>query len=161
MPIKEHGKQQNIEHKQKGELYFLIILLILFSVFLIDALKYEGVMEGRINGSGVIPQFVSVLVLIMIAMLAIKTFERSDKRIKIVEILRFLFCREVIIMITMITLYAILIEKIHFVPTTMFFLFFTMLFLDKTKIGNKLVVSTCTIASILVIFRYIFNIILP
>lgn len=162
MPINEHSKQQNIEHKQKtGELYFLMILFLLFSVFFIDALKYEGVIEGRINGSGIVPQFISVVVLIMILMLFIKTLKNNDKKIKIAEILKFLFCREVIIIIMMIILYAVLIEKLHFVPTTMFFLFFTMLFLDKTRIGNKFVVSTCTIASIFVIFRYIFNIILP
>ena len=97
----------------------------------------------------------------MSALLFIQLMRERYKEGKITEVIKSLFCREVIIIIVMVTLYALLLEKLHFAPTTMLFLFFSMVLLERKKPVNKFIISAGTLASIILIFEYIFQVILP
>lgn len=162
MSAKDNEKQQLEESVQKpGELYFLLILFAIFSVFLYQSLKDKGLLEGEIGGSGTIPQLFTGAALIMIALLFIQFVKKNYKEGKILEVIKFLFSRDLIIIILLVVLYALLLESLHFILTTTLFLFFSMMFLERKKVANKLIISMATVAAIVLIFRYIFQVILP
>lgn len=162
MSINEQEKQKSLQSgKKAGELYFLFILFVLFVILLKEALKQEGILEGVSGGPGIIPQLMSGAALVMVVLLFIQLMRKHYKEGKIIEVIKSLFCREVITIIGMVVLYALLLERLHFVPTTMLFLFFSMILLDRKKTVNKLIISAGMVASIVLIFRYIFQVILP
>jgi putative tricarboxylic transport membrane protein len=162
MAVNENKKKHPVQSNKKlGEIYFLVILLALFALFFYEAMGDKGILSGNLGGSGTIPQLMAAAALIMIALLFVQFIKQQYKEGKILEVFKSLFTKELIGIIVMVVLYALLLEKLHFVFTTILFLFFSMILLDRKRIANKLIISVATVAVIVLIFRYIFQVILP
>lgn len=155
-------KQQSSQSDQKpGELYLLFMLLLVFVLFFYEALKNKGIMEGKISGPGIIPQLIAVGSIIMIFILFMQFISNHYKEAKVFEVIETLFSKDLIVIIVAVVLYALLLEKFKFILTSAVFLFFSMIALEPKKIINKLLISTVTLAFIVFIFKYVFQVVLP
>lgn len=155
-------KQQPAQSNQKpGELYFLSMLSLVFVLFLYEALKNKGLLEGKISGPGIIPQLIAVGSIIMIFILFMQFIKNHYKEGKVFEVIETLFSKNLVVIIVAVVLYALLLEKFKFILTSGAFLFFSMIALEPKKIINKLIISTATLVFIVLIFKYVFQVVLP
>lgn len=154
--------QQPVQSDQKpGELYFLFMLFLVFVLFSYESLKNNGLLEGQISGPGIIPQLIAVGSIIMIAVLFMQFIRNHYKEGKVSEVIEALFCKNLVVIIVAVFLYALLLEKFKFILTSAMFLFFSMVALEPKKIINKLIISTATLVFIVLIFKYVFQVVLP
>lgn len=156
---KVQGQETNKTEKP-GELYFIIFLFLLTGAFLFESFKLKGIMQGSSNGPGAIPQLMSLTILFMLCLVCIQ-YVRNHKEAAPVKVLRYLFSTEVITLLVLVTLYAFLLELLHFEITTLLFLWAGMFLLERRNPFKKLIISVCTLGSIILIFAYVFKVILP
>ncbi|WP_422443930.1 tripartite tricarboxylate transporter TctB family protein [Thermoanaerobacterium sp. DL9XJH110] len=161
--MEEKNEQFELQRTKKnpGELYFLLLLFIINGAFFIESLKLKGIMQGLYNESGFIPQIISAVSIIMISILIIHYIRGNDTEKKPFEALRYLFSRDVIILLVLVILYAFVLEILHFKLATFLFLYISMLMFDRNKPVQKFIISLGTLVSIVVIFAYLFQVILP
>lgn len=160
------NKEEQFEAKTKakqipGEHYFLIILLIINLAFCVESFKIKGILQKSYNEGGFLPQIITVASITMIIILSINHIEGNNLKIKIFDLIPFLFCREVVFLLIMVLVYVLMLNILHFKITTCLFLFATMFFLDKQKPLHKLAISLCTTCLIVVIFANVFQVLLP
>lgn len=144
-----------------GELYFLLLLFSVFSLFFYEALKQDGVLEGELAGPGVIPQLMIGASLIMVVMLLLQFRRNGYKEGKIINVINILFSKDLVAILMTVILYALLLENLKFILTSALFLFFSMVLLDRKKYFHKLMLSLASVAIIVLIFRYVFQVVLP
>lgn len=60
-----------------------------------------------------------------------------------------------------IIVYMILIQPLHFLPSSFAFLFASMIYLRGSSIIKSLIITTITLAGIYVVFQYFFRVVLP
>ena len=162
MSENNNENQQPVQSDQKpGELYLLSLLFLVFVLFFYEALKNKGLLEGQISGPGIIPQLIAGGSIIMIAVLFMQFIKNHYKEGKVFEVIETLFSKNLVVIIVAVVLYALLLEKFKFILTSAMFLFFSMIALEPKKIINKLIVSTTTLAIIVLIFKYVFQVVLP
>lgn len=162
MSENNNEKQQPAQSDQKpGELYFLSMLLLVFVLFLYEALKNKGLLEGKISGPGIIPQLIAVGSIIMISVLFMQFIRNHYKEGKVIEVIETLFSKNLVIITLAVVVYALLLEKFKFILTSGVFLFWSMLVLDPKNIINKLIISASVLTFIILIFKYVFQVVLP
>lgn len=156
---KVQGQEANKTDKP-GELYFIISLFMLAGAFLIESLKLKGIIQGSSNGPGVIPQIMSLSILFMLCLVCIQ-YVRNHKESAPIKVVRYLFSTEVITLLVLVTLYALLLELLHFEITSLLFLWVGMFLLERRNLLKKLIISVCTLGFLLLVFNYIFKVVLP
>lgn len=162
MSANDNSKKNPVQSKQKpGELYIVSLLFITFVLFFYEAFGDNGILQGELNGPGSISQLIIVVGLIMLVLLFMQFIKKHYKEGTISQVVQTLFSKDLIAIITFIVLYALLLEKLGFILTSILFLFASMVILEPKKILNKLLISLVTVGTIVVIFRYVFQVLLP
>ena len=69
--------------------------------------------------------------------------------------------RVFLIYVGIIIVYMILIQPLHFLPSSFAFLLASMIYLRGSSIIKSLIITTITLAGIYVVFQYFFRVVLP
>ncbi|MDA8226322.1 MAG: tripartite tricarboxylate transporter TctB family protein [Desulfitobacterium hafniense] len=160
----ESSKEQTAAEPKpspKGELKMCALLLVISGALFVDSLKVDGIFQGVSNGPGSIPQLVSGLLVLMVISVAVSLLVKGYKEGSFKELAHYLFNKEVLILLAAIILYGWLVEILHFIPTTILFLILTMYVFDRKQFVKKLIISVGTVAVLVLIFKTLFQVILP
>ena len=149
------------QHPPKGEYKMILVLFSICLALFVDSLRSPGVFQGESAGPGSIPQLVSGALVLMLAFLAVQFMRKGYREGKFSDLIHYLFDREVVVLLTTLTIYGFIVETIHFVPATFLFLVSTMYLLDPRKLVMKIVVSAGTLAVLYLIFTTLFQVVLP
>jgi hypothetical protein len=144
-----------------GEIYFTLILLLINVAFLMESFKMEGIFQRSYNKGGFLPQTISIISIIMIVTIGIRCFKDGSKAVKFIEVFRYIFSRDVLIMITMVIVYALVLKHLRYKLSTFLFLFLSMISIDRYKLFNKIIISFCIMAASVLIFATVFKVLLP
>ena len=145
----------------KGEYKMMLVLFIICLALFVDSLRSPGFFQGHSAGPGSIPQLVTGALLLMIIGLAIQFLRRGYREGSFGDLLHHLFDKQVVILLTTLTIYGFVVETIHFVPATFLFLVATMYLLEPKKLLLKVIVSAGTLAVLYLIFSTLFQVVLP
>ena len=133
-------------------------LLVIFSVFLLwRAYLISGFSE--LSSPGAVPMGASAVMVIAACIAFVQTL-----KIPTVEGGRFFYhCLPMVVgfMMAMVMIYAVLLEQLGFIITSLAFLFITLRALSRRSALWSLGLSIASLAVIYIIFRLIFQIILP
>lgn len=160
----EHSKTGSVvpDHSRpKGEYKMLLLLFVICGALFYDSLNSEGFFQGISAGPGSIPQLVAGSLVLMIIVLAIQFFKKNYKEGTFGELIHYLFDRQVVVLLTTLTIYGLIVEEIHFVPATFLFLVSTMYLLEPKQLLLKVGVSAGTLAVLYLIFSTLFQVVLP
>jgi hypothetical protein len=102
--------------RPRGEYKMMLVLLAICVALFVDSLRSEGLFQGRSAGPGSIPQIIGAAVILTIAGLVVQFYRRGYEEGTFADLLRYLFNREVVILLVTLTIYGFIIETIHFVP---------------------------------------------
>ena len=149
------------EAPPKGEYKMMLVLFIICLALFVDSLRSPGIFQGESAGPGSIPQIVAGSLVLMIVGLAVQFFRRGYREGTFGDLLHHLFDKEVVILLTTLTIYGFIVETIHFVPATFLFLISTMYLLEPRKLLLKLAVSAGTVGLLYLIFTTLFQVVLP
>jgi putative tricarboxylic transport membrane protein len=162
--MSEHAKDGSIkpDHaRPRGEYKMMLVLFVICMALFVDSLRSPGVFQGHSAGPGSIPQLVTGALLLMIVGLAIQFLSKGYREGSFGDLLHHLFDKQVVILLTTLTIYGFIVETIHFVPATFLFLVATMYLLEPTKLLLKVIVSAGTLAVLYLIFSTLFQVVLP
>jgi len=152
-PTKEAGKP--------GELYFLILLVLLTLALLIDSFKLEGIINGKLSAPSSVPQIVLFSMLAILAGIGVSLFKAQCKKSDIRAIVNYLISEEVVILLIMVFVYAFLLPHLHFTAASLIFLWVTTYLLERKRLWHKLLISVCFLACLILIFKYAMKVVLP
>jgi putative tricarboxylic transport membrane protein len=155
------GSMKPDHARPKGEYKMMLVLFIICMALFVDSLRSPGFFQGHSAGPGSIPQLVTGALLLMIAGLAIQFVRKGYREGSFGDLLHHLFDKQVVILLTTLTIYGFVVETIHFVPATFLFLVATMYLLEPKKLLLKVVVSAGTLAVLYLIFSTLFQVVLP
>lgn len=155
----EIGLEENV--RPKGEYKMMLLMFIICVGLFIDSLRSEGLFQGVSAGPGSIPQLVAGSLVLMVIVLAIQFFKSGYKEGSFGDLLHYLFDKDVVILLTTLTIYAFILEPIHFIPATFLFLVGTMYLLDPKQLVLKAVISAGTVGGCYLIFSTLFQVVLP
>lgn len=142
------------------------IILVLFSILAI----YESYRISEANltiaSPGAFPMFISIILLVFSIWIGIENYQ--SKRLKKYSVLEktksiasLVLSKDIFLTIAFLIIYAFILEKVGFIISTIMFLWTSISFLTKGKIFKNLGVSILIVASIVLIFNTIFNVVLP
>ncbi len=162
--MSEHANDGSVkpDHaRPKGEYKMMLVLLVICGALFVDSLRSPGFFQGHSAGPGSIPQLVAGALVLMIVGLAIQFARKGYREGTFGDLLHHLFDKDVVILLTTLTLYGFVVETIHFVPATFLFLVGTMYLLDPRKLIAKVIISAGTLAMLYLIFSTLFQVVLP
>lgn len=148
-----------------GEMGFGI-LLILFSIFAI----YESYRISRVDltlsSPGAFPMFISTLLLVFTCWIGVENYySKRPKKQNVLDKTKALgsliLSRDILLTIVFLIIYALVLEKVGFVISTVIFLWTSISFLSRGKIIKSLGISILIVVFIVLIFNTIFNVVLP
>lgn len=150
-----------VKPRAKGELKMCALLLLICGALFYDSLKSEGLYQGVSSGPGSIPQLVSGLLVLMVIALAVTLLSKGYKDGTFGELVHYLFNKEVVVLIVAVIVYGLVVETLHFIPTTLLFLIITMYTFDPKQLLMKVGISVGTVAVLVLIFSTLFQVVLP
>ena len=152
---------------EKGELGFVVALGV-FGLFCLIASVRVFVTAPTLNGEGTVPLITSaVLVLASLVMLAEMRgcscgFEKGAAfGAKVRELFAFLFPGKVGLIVIYCLVYAVILNFLGFAVSTLIFLSGSMITLHRERKARSVLVSSVTLACIMILFQYIFKVRLP
>jgi putative tricarboxylic transport membrane protein len=160
----ETGSMKSNRKLRDGETLFTWLLL-LFSLFvLINAYLISGF--SSISSPGMFPMVsASIMVLTTIILLIgnrkaekpkTKTFWQESR-----QAAKDVFTPVFLIYTTIIIIYMIVIQPLHFLPSSFGFLLLSMIFLKGSTPIKSLIISAATLGGIYFIFHSLFRVVLP
>lgn len=147
--------------RPKGEYKMMLLLFVICVALFADSLRSEGIFQGHSAGPGSVPQLIGGALILMIAGLAIQFARSGYREGRFADLLHHLFARDVVVLLTTLTIYAFVLETLTFVPATFLFLVGTMYLLEPKKLLLKVAVSAGTLAILYLIFSTLFRVVLP
>lgn len=145
--------------RKPGEIFFATLWIIIGTLGYYFAL---GMTSDSYSAPSVFPKLASTVILLCGIVTLIKAIRREKPGEDAPRVFRFLLPQDVLVMITLIILYCIALPNLHFVPSSFCFLVAGMVYLWRgKKIMLSVIVSACTLAVLVAIFRYIFLVMLP
>jgi uncharacterized protein involved in response to NO len=145
-----------------GELKLLALLMIIGVTLFVDSLKIDGVFQGANNGPGTLAQLIALALIFLVggrAVVLIKDAEYKEGNWQ--QLKKYLFDQQVVILIVMIILYGLLVETLHFVPTSILFLITTMYLLERKEFVKKSIISCVFVGILYLVFSTAFQVVLP
>lgn len=143
-----------------GEKIFSI-LLVLFSGFLFFE-SYKISQFKSLVTSGAMPMFASTLMFVSSIFILINTFSK-DKTLKqnSFQVIKYLFPLRFILFVLLVFLYTFVIQYLGFLLASGIFLFISVWSLWEKGALPAILISLSSIASIYLLFRIVFKVILP
>ena len=153
--------------RKKGERGFLIALGLFSLVCFIASLKLFFA-APKLSGEGTVPALCSLVMLAVTGVILMelkgspRPFEDGLPLVKQAkETFAYLFPGKVGVIVAYCILYAVMLSWIGFAVSTFLFLALSMITLNHQKKFRMLVISGITMACVLVVFQYIFQVQLP
>ncbi len=151
---------------EEGEFTFILLLLVISMVLFILSLRMY-VDTPVLSGPATFPLLTTILMIIILSSIlwGSKKYNKFAKDRNILEKLKatlnYLFPQKIIQLIALIIIYVLVLPYLGFIITTFLFLFLAMLLFSKKNILQIFTISTGSIVCILIVFKYIFQIVLP
>ena len=147
-----------------GEIFFAWLMLA-FSLFvLIQAYLISGF--SSISSPGTFPMVAAAIMVVAMVLVLLNNRKlakadadglKSELRRAAKEVLPLVFLVYTGIIIS----YMILIQPLHFVPSSFAFLLVSMIYLKGSTIIKSLIISILMLACIYIVFQYFFRVVLP
>ena len=140
-------------------------LLLAFSLFiLVIAYRISGF--SSISSPGAFPMAAGLVMVISAALVLVgnRKLERpcaDSIKDELKQAVKKVFPKEFIIYTFIIIGYMILIQPIHFLPSSFVFMVVSMIVLRGSGLVRSLLISAVTLACIYVIFEYFFRVVMP
>lgn len=144
-----------------GEYGVIALLFVIVAILFAGSLALPGIFQGHTNDAGTLPQIATFLALVLLGIEFAKLLVKRQPAGGLRQIARYLFSKEVFILIGAVVCYALLLELLHFELTTALFLWGCMFLLDRKRPIHKLIVTGCTVGGIVLVFSTVFNVMLP
>lgn len=147
-----------------GENYFAWLLMV-FSLFVLF-LAYRISGFSSISSPGTFPMGAAFVMVISMAFILLnnRKLEKPDAK-GLADELRLtakqVLPRVFLIYVGIIIVYMILIQPLHFLPSSFAFLLVSMIYLRGSSIIKSLIITTVTLAGIYAVFQYFFRVVLP
>ena len=146
-----------------GELTFMA-LIVLFSAFMLWT-AYGISRFDSISSPGAFPMVCALTMLVTGGMSLVKTakakLQLDNGETWLQQLVRKLVPLQLVLFTVLIVAYALLIEVLGFLVASYLFLALSMSLLGSKRIGLNLLVSLVVLASIFVVFRTAFSVVLP
>jgi putative tricarboxylic transport membrane protein len=147
-----------------GENAFTILLLAFSLFILVIAYRISGF--SSISSPGAFPMAAGLVMLISAALVLVgnrKLEKPGAEGIKdeLKQAAKAVFPKEFIIYTFIIIGYMILIQPIHFIPSSFVFMVISMIVLRGSGLVRSLLISAATLTCIYVIFEYFFRVVMP
>jgi len=147
------------ERVRSGELYFLGAMLLLLVAVLREAAELLGVFQGVPAGAGSLAQMVGVGAVLLVIGLAFHT--RREGRSSFMGMIRYLFSGDVVLLLLAVIVYGLIMANLGFAISTFIFLLGTMFMLDRNNLRQKAIISLGTVVTIVLLFTFLFEVVLP
>lgn len=145
--------------RKPGEIPFAVLWIVIGALGYYFAL---GMTSDSYSAPSVFPKLASTVIFLCGAVTLVKAVRREKLEEGSPGVFRYLLPQDVLVMITLIILYCVALPNLHFVPSSFCFLVAGMVYLYRgKKIVLPVIVSACTLAVLVAIFRYIFLVMLP
>lgn len=151
------------EKLRPGEFYFDIIILLGSVVVLVLAYQISGF---ALSAAGTFPMASGgVMVLsILLVLIGNRKKERENKggfASEMQQAIREILTKEFVVFTILLVLYAVAIEPLHFLPSSIVFVCLSMIYLKGCSPGKAILIGTGTLGCIYVVFLYFFKVLLP
>lgn len=156
----QNTKKSKLERKP-GELIFLGFLLVFTSALLWSTFSLKGILDNQWSGPSSVPQVILFSMIIIVITIFGGLKKRGYKEGSFNEIVKYLICPEIIILLVMVIIYAIILPIIHFKAASIIFLFATMYLLERSRPLNKFLISAGVLIVIILIFEFLMKVVLP
>ena len=147
-----------------GENVFGWLMLALSLFLLVQAYLISGF--SSISSAGTFPMVASAVMVIAVASILLKNRRlkktetagiKEEMRLAAKQVVPVIFLVYTIIVIG----YIILIQPLHFLPSSFIFLLLSMIYLKGSNILKSLIISVATLGFIYIMFQYFFRVVLP
>lgn len=143
--------------RRPGELVFNIFLF-LFSCFLFWSAYGISGFEA-LSSPGVVPMATSAMMIYSAGAVLWEVFRKSPNTTE--TLIGNIVPQSIIVTIIMVALYAVALQWLGFIPTSILFLILMIRYLSRRGWGFCVVVSVGTVALIYLIFRMVFTVLMP
>lgn len=145
--------------RKPGEIVFASLWIVLGALGYYFAL---GMTSDSYAAPSVFPKLASTVIILCGIVTLIKAVRREKPGPEEPGVFKYLLPHDVLVMIILIILYCFALPNLHFFPSSFAFLVAGMVYLYRgKKIIQSAVISACTLAVLIAIFRYVFLVMLP
>lgn len=145
--------------RKPGEIGFALLWII---TGLLGYYFAMGMTSDSYSAPSVFPKLASAVIIVCGAVSLAKAVRRGKPAAGGSGVFSFLLPRDVLVMMVLMLLYCAALPKLHFIPSSFALLVSGMIYLYRgKKIIQSVVISACTLAVLVAIFRYVFLVILP
>lgn len=148
---------QTTPARRPGELIFNLFLF-LFSLFLFWSAYGISGFEA-LSAPGVVPMATSAVMIYSAGAILWEVFRKSPQTGE--TLTGNIIPQSIVVTIVMVALYALLLQPLGFIPTSVLFLIVMIRYLSRRGWGFCIGVSVGTVAVIYLIFRLIFTVLMP
>ena len=160
-------KTEGMEKDRKlraGENFFAWILL-LFSLFVfLQAYFISGF--SSISSAGTFPLAASAVMVLSSCLILLKNRrlekpETRNLRDELAHAAKVVLPYKFLIYTIIVMAYVILLQPLHFLPSSFAFLVISIIYLKGTTVPKALIISTSILVFIYILFQYVFRVVLP
>lgn len=145
---------------KKSEKYFSAILMLVAVFFLVGSLSITSLSQLSLTSPGGYPVFIALLGMAFGLWVLVEgrqqrkenTSEEAEERAA---------SRDVLVVIGLLALYIVGILLVHYIPSTLIFLFLLVYYLRRGDWKTAALISYISTFMIVLVFKYLFNVILP
>ena len=153
-----------MRRRRSGENAFAWLLLLFSIIILILSYQISGF--SSISSPGAFPMAAAAVMVISMAFVLMENRKLKKPNAKVFKdelhrSVKRIFPRIIIYYMGIIFVYMLLLQPLHFFPSTFLFLFISMVYLKGTSWVRSLLVTTGALIGIYVIFQFVFKVTLP
>ncbi len=155
---------KQIRKLRTGENFFAWLMLA-FSLFvLIQAYLISGF--SSISSAGTFPMGAAAIMVVAMALILLnnrklETPEVDGLKDELQKAAKNVLPKVFLVYTGIIIAYMILIQPLHFLPSSFGFLLISMIYLKGSTLINSLIISSLTLACIYMVFQHFFRVVLP
>lgn len=145
--------------RKPGEIGFALLWIIwgLFAYYFATTMTSDSY-----SAPSVFPKLASSVIIGCGIVILVKAIRREKPSPADGSVFTFLLPRDVLVMMIFILIYCAALPRLHFIPSSFALLAAGMIYLYRgKKIVQSVIISACTLAVLVAIFRYVFLVILP
>ncbi len=155
---------KEIRKLRAGENLFAWLMMALSLFVLIQAYLISGF--SSISSAGMFPMVAAAIMVVAMALILVNNRKlakpdadglKDELRRAAKQVLPKIF----LVYTGIIIGYMILIQPLHFLPSSFAFLLVSMIYLKGSTVIKSLIISTLTLACIYIVFQYFFRVVLP
>ena len=155
---------KEIRKLRAGENLFAWLMMALSLFVLIQAYLISGF--SSISSAGTFPMVAATIMVVAMAMVLLnnRKLARSDTdglKDELRRAAKQVLPKVFLVYTGIIIGYMLLIQPLHFLPSSFAFLLVSMIYLKGSTVIKSLIISTLTLACIYIVFQYFFRVVLP